>query len=63
MQLHQQRVVDEHKELAMKTEKLGEFLYGTLFGSLHQAEQARLLRQYAYMKMYLEILQERINCF
>jgi hypothetical protein len=63
MQPHQERVVTERAELADKTEKLGTFLFGNIFNSLVPEERTRLLKQYAFMKAYLEILTERIAAF
>jgi hypothetical protein len=60
---HQDRVVTEHSDLADKTEKLGRFIGGELFNSLAQEEQVRLEKQYKYMRLYLEVLHERIAAF
>ena len=57
---YQQRVITERSELLDKTEKLGVFLSGTIFNSVALDEQSRLIKQYAFMKLYLEILDERI---
>lgn len=60
---HQERVINERTELADKVEKLGRFLFGSLFDSLHSDEQKRLVKQYAYMKLYLEVIDERVAAF
>ena len=65
MKPHQQRVAQERTELAEKLDKLGRFLFeGTsIVLSLPVDEQARLLKQYSYMRIYLEVLDERIAAF
>ena len=63
MQPHQERVVIERAELYEKTVKLGTFLFGSVFNSLNLEEQTRLLKQYAFMKLYLEVLDQRIAAF
>lgn len=64
MQPHQQRVVDERKELTDKREKLGLFIRGSsIFYTLPTDEQARLRRQFDVMIQYEAILQERIDHF
>jgi hypothetical protein len=60
---HQERVIVERQELAEKTEKLRVFLDGKIFATLDPAEQGRLARQHVCMKVYLEILDERIAAF
>jgi hypothetical protein len=63
MQPHEQRVVDEKKELDEKLYKLNQFIGGEIFLSLPYAERERLGRQSGVMRMYSEILQERITHF
>lgn len=64
MQPHEERVVNELKELADKREKLGIFIGGSkLFGSLPTDEQGRLRRQFDVMIQYEGILTERIDHF
>lgn len=60
---HQKRVLGERAELFDKTEKLNRFLFGIVFNSLGAEEQTRLVKQHAYMKLYLEMLDERIAAF
>lgn len=64
MKPHQQRVVDEKAELAIKIEKLDDFIQrNPLFLSLDGYEQARLKHQRAVMTEYSAILGERIAAF
>lgn len=63
MKLHQQRVVDEKKELDEKREKLGNFKNTDLFASLPWQEQERLNTQGHIMTMYSAVLGERISAF
>jgi hypothetical protein len=58
---HQERMVTELAELTEKVSKLGYFLFGPTFNSLDLEEQRRMLKQYAYMKLYLEVLNERVK--
>ena len=62
-QPHEQRVVDEHLDLASKTAALGAFFYRPMFAGLPQAEQDRLHRQYRIMNEYVAVLVERIAAF
>jgi hypothetical protein len=63
MQSHQQRVVDEKRELDEKREKLGLFKNTDIFASLPWQEQERLNTQAHIMTMYSAILGERISNF
>ena len=63
MQPHQERVIAELKELSDKHDKLCQFLVGTVFSTLSNAEQSRLRRQCAYMGLYRDVLTERIEAF
>ena len=60
---HQQRVVDEKRELDVKREKLGAFKNTDLFASLQWQEQERLNTQAHIMTMYSAVLGERISAF
>lgn len=60
---HQQRVIDEKKELDEKHEKLTNFTFTDMFSSLPREEQTRLNRQHAVMETYSQILGERIAAF
>lgn len=63
MQPHQERVVNERKELTDKREKLALFIGGKAFNTLPDDEQSRLRRQFDIMLQYEGILQERIDHF
>lgn len=60
---HQQRVIDEKRELDDKIEKLSAFFGTPLFGKLDAAEQQRLNAQGLAMTTYSVILDERIAAF
>lgn len=65
LQPHQQRVVEEHRELNEKIDKLGEFIVNKpgVFLQLPWEEQDLMHRQYAAMRAYSDILVERIAGF
>ena len=64
MQPHQERVVNELKELTDKREKLETFITkSTTFSSLEEMEKKRLMRQHLIMQQYEAVLQERIDAF
>lgn len=63
MQDFQQRVVDEHKELASKLDKLNQFIKGDIYKSLPGDEQMRLNHQAKAMSEYAFILNDRIAHF
>ena len=58
---HQERVIQEAKELGEKISSLGKFLDGDLFRTINDHEQVRLKAQYIHMTRYLAILNERIR--
>lgn len=60
---HQQRVVDEKKELDEKREKLGTFKGTAFFATLPWQEQERLNTQAHIMTMCSAVLGERIAAF
>ncbi len=61
---HQQRVVEEAKELMIKIEALANFtINNNIFRSLSENEQSRLRRQLIVMIDYHNILEERIINF
>ena len=60
---HQQRVVDEKKELDDKLTKLIQFFDNALFQSISSDEQERLRRQSDIMTQYSVVLGERIAAF
>lgn len=61
---HQQRVVDEKKDLDQRLDKLSQFIDSNqIFPTLDEYEQDRLQRQVRAMSDYSEILKERIAAF
>ena len=60
---HQQRVVDEARELNDKLDKLNAFFGNPVFASLNADEQERMKRQAAAMTDYSRVLAERISAF
>jgi len=60
---HQQRVIDEKRDLDERLEKLTAFYSTPIFHGLAESEQSRLLRQGVAMRTYSEILAERIAAF
>lgn len=63
MQPHQQRVVNEKKELDDKLSKLVMFTHGDIFRTLVPEERDRLEKQATAMTQYSQILGERIAAF
>ena len=63
LQPHQQRVVDEKKELDEKRDKLIVFFCTPVFAALDQSEKDRLRLQHGVMGLYSEILGQRIAAF
>lgn len=63
MEVHQQRVVDEKAELSEKLDKLEAFEGGAIYAKLSPGEQSRLTRQLFIMKLYEQVLAERIFNF
>lgn len=64
MQPHQQRVVDEKKELDDKLNKLKAFIEANpIFKALPEDERGRLGRQFDVMAEYSSILSQRIVAF
>ncbi|WP_204249977.1 crAss001_48 related protein [Rhodoferax koreense] len=60
---HQQRVIDEKKDLDEKLQKLSAFYSTPIFHGLPESEQTRLLRQGVAMRAYSQVLGERIGEF
>ena len=60
LQPHQQRVVDEHRDLTEKLNKLRAFFDTPIFLGLAEAEQSRLRNQARFMAGYAAVLEERI---
>lgn len=64
MQPHQQRVVDEKKELDEKLDRLKAFIETSpIFNSLSLDERERMRRQFDVMAEYSSILSQRIDAF
>ena len=64
MQPHQQRVVDEFTELEIKLDALNNFIdTNKMFPTLNSEEQERLRQQAYAMRLYSDILAERIAAF
>lgn len=61
---HQQRVIEEEKELKNRLDKLQEFIVNSdVFKQLPPIEQNLMNQQYYHMKLYWALLQERISRF
>jgi hypothetical protein len=60
---HQERVVQEKKELDEKLAKLDAFGRTDFYKTLPDDEQGRLNRQHSFMEEYSRILGERIAAF
>lgn len=63
LQPHQTRVVDEHRELTVRLNKLSAFIQTDAFTALPEAERARLRCQAVLMTGYAEVLDQRIRAF
>lgn len=63
MKQHEQRVLNEHHDLATKVSKLSDFFKTTMFNKLQPADQAFLETQHYHMVSYLKALQSRISRF
>ena len=63
MRPHEERVIEEKRQLDDKIAKLSEFGKGEIFASLPAEEQGRLNRQHSIMETYSDILSERIASF
>jgi hypothetical protein len=61
MQLYQERVVAELRELEAKLEKLRSFISSIIFKGLALGEQVLLHLQAEYMGLYAGVLRERIE--
>jgi hypothetical protein len=60
---HQQRVVDEKRELDEKIEKLTAFFNTETYRGLRSAEQHLLSQQLQHMTGYSMVLTDRISLF
>lgn len=63
MKPHQERVIEEKRELDSKLTKLSAFIGGETFKTLDADEQQRMHAQARAMQDYSEILGERIAAF
>ncbi len=63
LQPHEQRVVEEKRDLDEKLNKLGAALNGTLKGKVSDADFSLLCEQERVMRDYSEILRRRIANF
>lgn len=63
MKPHQERVVEEKKELDKRRENLTAFTFTKTFESLPYSEKERLMRQHSIMEQYSDVLGERIAAF
>lgn len=54
------KLITEQKDLFLKVEKLGVFLYSKEFDVLTREMQDLLIEQHCYMKQYLRVLNKRI---
>lgn len=63
MQPHQQRVIDEKKDLDEKLTKLLNFVLTDTYDQLDREEKRRLGTQAHYMRMYSDVLGQRIAAF
>ena len=62
--LHEQRVVDEASELAVKVRALGAFILDNpIYLTLTEEDQELLNNQLRFMESYLETLEKRIKRF
>jgi len=60
---HPERVVEKHKALDEKTQKLEEFIVGEVFATLPVEEAQLLLQQVVLMRTYRTVLANRILLF
>lgn len=63
MQDYQIRVMEEQTQLTDRLVKLQQFIDGPVFPTLAPDEQSRLVRQESIMKLYAQVLAERIATF
>ena len=54
------KLIEEQKELSLRTEKLYAFIYSEDFSTLNKEYQCILMEQYGYMKNYLRLMNKRI---
>lgn len=54
------RLITEQRDLSLKVEKLGVFLYSKEFDTITREMQDLLIEQHCYMKQYLRVMNKRI---
>ena len=54
------RIITEQRDLSLKVEKLGVFLYSKEFDVITREMQDLLIEQHCYMKQYLRVMNKRI---
>ena len=62
-QPYQQRVIEEHRELTERINRLSEFFQTKTFHDLDEAERVRMKAQREFMDGYAFMLQLRISAF
>jgi hypothetical protein len=60
MEAYQERLIDEHTELAERVEKLQAFIHSPDFPKLSGIDQGYLQAQLPYMVGYLRVLSSRV---
>lgn len=60
MDVYRQQLVNETIELAERLGKLSTFIYSAAFVKIQAPEQDRLSRQEVAMRLYLDVLHERL---
>lgn len=63
LQPHQERVLEEKRELDEKIRKLTVFIASARIAQVSLAESRRLYRQLQHMLDYSRVLEDRINAF
>ena len=54
------RLITEQRDLSLKVEKRGVFLYSKEFDAITRKMQDLLIEQHCYMKQYLRVMNKRI---
>lgn len=61
MSEHKDRMKQEHKDLVEKTNALNAFIHGnSIFKTLSDIEQVKMVKQAGFMEAYAEVLGSRI---
>ena len=61
MEAYVERLLNEHKDLSEKIQKLSTFVKGDIFRTLDTAEQSDMLTQYHAMCIYNMMLTRRLD--